>query len=95
MQVTVSLIGFEKHKARPDLGSESGFWLRVNAADALPFVAAFKASPEMFHEFLIEERVGKQTRASKLTARIIEIQEGSEEARIQILPDPEYGAALY
>jgi len=31
------LIGSEQHKGRPDLGDDSGFWLRVSAADALLF----------------------------------------------------------
>jgi hypothetical protein len=54
--ITACLVGFEKHKARPDLGDDSGFWLRVNAQNATPFVAAFKNSPAVFQEFVIEER---------------------------------------
>ena len=57
--ITVSLIGFEKHKARPDLGPDSGFWLRVKAQDAFS-IAPFKTSPAVFHEFVIEQRVGKR-----------------------------------
>jgi hypothetical protein len=63
--VTVCLVGFEKYKARPDLSDDSGFWLRVKAADALPFVTAFKTSPTAFHAFQIEQRVGKEIRSSQ------------------------------
>jgi len=38
--IAISLIGFETHKARPDLTDDSGFWLRVKAEDASPFIAS-------------------------------------------------------
>jgi hypothetical protein len=60
--ITVCLVGFEKHKASPDPRDPSGFWLRAKVEDASPFVAAFNASPTVFHEFRIEQRVGKETR---------------------------------
>jgi hypothetical protein len=88
------MIGSEEHKARPDLGDDSGFWLRVSAADALPFVTAFKAAPVIFHEFRIEQRVGKQIRTSMLTAQIVKIEEGPAETRVLIHPDPKVEAAL-
>lgn len=66
--ITVCLLGFEKHKARPDLNDDSGFWLRVKAEDASAFVTAFKASSAGFHEFRIEQRVGKEIRTSTLSA---------------------------
>lgn len=49
--MTVCLIGFEDNKPRPDLGDDSGFWLRLEARDAFPFIAALKDSPDVFHEF--------------------------------------------
>jgi hypothetical protein len=55
--ISICLIGSEQHKARPDLGEDSGFWLRVNAADAPPFVTAFQTSPALFHEFRIAQQV--------------------------------------
>jgi hypothetical protein len=92
--ITLCLVGFEKYKARPDLSGPSGFWLRVNTADASPFVAAFNASPEKFHEFLIEQRVRKETRRSTLSAQIVKIEEDPAGARILIRPDPSIEAAL-
>ena len=92
--ITVCLMGFEQHKARPDLADPSGFWLCVKAEDAAPFTAAFKASPAAFHEFRIEQRVGKETRASTLSAQIVKIQEGPAETRVLIQPHPSYGAAM-
>jgi hypothetical protein len=91
--ISICLIGSEEHKARPDLTDDSGFWLRVNVADALPFVAAFKTAPAAFHEFRIEQRVGKQIRASTLSAQIVKIEEGPE-MRILIRPNPAVEAAL-
>jgi hypothetical protein len=85
--ITVSLVGFEKNKARPDLGDDSGFWLRVKAEDASPYVAAFQTSPAIFHEFVIEQRVGKETRISRLNAQIVKIEEGVAETRVLIVPD--------
>jgi hypothetical protein len=32
--ISICLIGSEEHKARPDLGDDSGFWLRLKAEDA-------------------------------------------------------------
>lgn len=92
--ITVSLLGFEKHKARPDLSDPSGFWLCVKAGDASPFLAAFKASPATFHEFLIEQRVGKEIRTSTLSAQIAKIEEGPAESRVLIRPHPSVEAAI-
>jgi hypothetical protein len=72
---------------RPDLGDDSGFWLRLKAEDAAPFVTAFKTSPTGFHEFRIERRAGKETRISRLNAQIVKIEEGPGETRSLILPD--------
>ena len=85
--ISIYLVGSEDHKARPDLSDDSGFWLCVKAEDASPFVAAFNASPAMFHEFRIEQRVGKETRISKLNAQIVKIEEGPVETRVLILPN--------
>ena len=85
--IGISLVGFEQHKARPDLSDDSGFWLRVAAEDEAPFIAAFKASPTGFHEFRIEQRVGKETRISRLNAQIVRIEEGAAETRLLIVPD--------
>jgi hypothetical protein len=89
--ISICLIGLEKHKARPDLSDDSGFWLRVKAADALPFVTAFKTSPAAFHAFQIEQRVGNETRISRLNAQIVKIEEGAAETRVLIRPDPSLG----
>lgn len=94
MQVTVCLVGFEKNKARPDVGDASGFWLRVKSDDAAPFVAALKSSPDAFHEFQIEQRVRKEIRISRLVAQILKIEEGPAETRVLIRPDPKVEAAL-
>jgi hypothetical protein len=51
-------------------------------------VAAFKASPAALREFLIERRVGKETRSSTLSAQIVKIEEGLTESRVLILPVP-------
>ena len=69
------LVGFEAHKARPDLGEDSGFWLRVKAEDASPFLTAFKFSPDAFHDFMIEQRVGKEIRTSTLSAQIVKVED--------------------
>jgi hypothetical protein len=79
-------MGSEKHKARLDLSDDSGFWLRVKTEDAAPFITAFKTSP-VFHEFVIEQRLGKETRSSTLNARIVKIEEGPSELRVLIRPD--------
>jgi hypothetical protein len=89
--ITVCLVGFEQHKATPDLRDPSGFWLCAKVEDASPFVAAFKASPEAFHDFRIEQRVGKEIRSSKLSAQIAKIEEGPTETRVLIHPHPSYG----
>jgi hypothetical protein len=89
--ISVSLVGFENQKAHPDPGRDSGLWLRVKAKDAAPFVDAFRDSPAVFHEFVIEQRVGKEIRASTLSAQIIEIEEGPSETRVLIRPDPSLG----
>jgi hypothetical protein len=91
--ITVCLVGFEQHKATPDVSHPSGFWLWVKFEDASPFVNAFKTSASAFHEFLIEQRVGKYTRTSKLTAQIVKIEEGAAETRLLIRPHPSFGAA--
>ena len=87
--ISICLIGSEQHKARPDLGDDSGFWLRVGTADALPFVSAFKASPDVYHEFRIEQRVGKEIRTSTLSAQIVKIEKGPE-TRVLIRPHASY-----
>jgi hypothetical protein len=89
--ITICLLGFEAHKARPDLGDDSGFWLRVRAEDAPPFLTAFKSSPDLFHDFMIEQRVGKKIRTSTLSAQIVEIEEGQVETRVLIRPHPSFG----
>jgi len=58
--ISICLIGFEDHKARPDVSKGSGLWLRGTAGDAAPFLDAFKASPAGFHGFLIEQRIGNE-----------------------------------
>jgi hypothetical protein len=85
--ISICLVGFEKHKACPDLSDPSGFWLSVRAADAYPFIDAFKASPAGFHAFQVEQRVGKETRTSRLNAQIVKIEPGPAETRLLILPD--------
>jgi hypothetical protein len=94
MQIAVCLVGFEEHKARPDLSDDSGFWLRVEAEDASPFLEAFKTSPAAFHEFRIEQRVGKEIRVSTLSAQILKVEEGPAETRMLLRPHPSYGAAI-
>ena len=69
--ITVCLIGFEQHKARPDISDPSGFWLYVKVEDVSPFAAAFSDAPDGYHVFVIEQRVGKQTRSSTLIAQIV------------------------
>ena len=91
--ISISLVGLESHKARPDLGDDSGFWLRVEAANALPFIEAFKSSPAVFHEFRIEQRVGKEIRSSTLIAQIVKIEEGPAETLLSHA-DPKVKAAL-
>ena len=44
-------------------------------------------SPEAFHDFMIEQRVGKEIRTSTLSAQIVKIEEGPVETRVLILPD--------
>jgi len=94
LNISICLVGFEQQKARPDLSDDSGFWLRVSAADALPFVTAFKSAPAAFHEFRIEQRVGKEIRVSTLSAQIVKIEEGPAETRVLLRPHPSYGAAI-
>ncbi|PYU30357.1 MAG: hypothetical protein DMG31_14080 [Acidobacteria bacterium] len=86
-------MGFEQHKARPDLSDDSGFWLSLKAEDARPFVEVFKASPA-FHGFLIEQRVGRETRSSTLMAQIVKIEEGPADTRVLLRPHPSYKAAM-
>jgi ATP dependent DNA ligase domain len=62
--ITLFLVGFEKHKARPDLSDDSGFWLRVKTEDVSPFAAALREAPEGYHEFVIEQRVGNRMRSN-------------------------------
>jgi hypothetical protein len=85
--ISICLLGFESHKAHPDLGRDSGFWLHINAEDAAPFIDAFRTSPAGFHEFLIQQRVGERIRTSRLSAQIVKIEEGPQ-TRILIRPDP-------
>ena len=53
-------------------------------------MTAFKDSPDVFHEFVIEQRVGKEIRSSTLIAQIIKIEEGPE-TRVLIRPHPSFG----
>lgn len=92
-QITVCLVGFEQQKATPDLRDDSGFSLRIQNADASPFLEAFKTSPDAFHNFRIEQRIGKKVRSSTLRAQIVKIEEGTAEARILLRPHPSYGPA--
>jgi hypothetical protein len=92
--IRISLVGFESNKARPDLSDPSGFWVSVKPEDASPFVAAFKASPAVFHEFRIEQRVRKKTRVSTLSAQIVQIEEGAAESWVLLQPHPSYGTAF-
>lgn len=85
--ITVCLVGFGMQKARADLTDDSGFWLLVRAEDALPFVTAFRDAPSVFHEFQIEQRVGKETRVSMVNAQIVRIEETPTQTRVLILPD--------
>ena len=89
--ISICLVGFENHKAHPDPGDDSGFWLRVEAKDAAPFFDAFQDSPDLFHEFRIEQRLGKEIRASTLCAQILRIEEGPE-TRVLICPHPSFAA---
>lgn len=89
--ITLSLVGFEEHKAKPDFSHDSGFWLRVSSADASPFIDAFRTSPTVYHEFCIEQRVGKETRVLTMMAQIVKIEQGPAETLVQIEPDPSYG----
>jgi hypothetical protein len=41
-----------------------------------------------FHEFQIEQRVGKEIRSSTLSAQIVKIEEGPAETRVLIQPHP-------
>jgi hypothetical protein len=92
--ITICLVGFENHKARPDLRDPSGFWLRVKSEDASPFLTAFKSSPDVFHDFMIEQRVGKEIRRSTVSAQIVKIEQGPIEARILIRPHPSIAVAF-
>jgi hypothetical protein len=89
--ISISLVGFETHKAHPDLSDDSGFWLCVKVEDASPFMDAFRALPEALHEFRIEQRVGKEIRSSKLSAQILKIEEGPVDTRVLLRPHPSYG----
>jgi hypothetical protein len=93
--MAICLVGFEAHKAKPDLSDDSGFWLCVQAEDAFPFVRALQSSPAAFHDFQIEQRIGKQTRTPTLSAQIVRIEEGAIGTRVLIRPHPSYGPALY
>ena len=85
-QIAIWLDGFEQHKARPDLSDDSGYWLRVRAEDTAPFVAAYNDAPGAFHEFVIEQRVGRETRTSRLVAQIVKVEEGPADVRVLIRP---------
>jgi hypothetical protein len=92
--ITVCLIDSEQHKAKPDRSDDSGFWLRVRFEDVSPFLRAFKSSPDVFHDFMIEQRVGKEIRTSTLSAQIVKVEEGAQESRVLIRPDAGVEAAL-
>ena len=83
-QITIWLDDCEQHKARPDLNDDSGYWLRVRVGDAAPFLAAFKSSPAALHGFVIGQRVGRETRTSRLTAQTVKVEEGPAEVRVLI-----------
>jgi hypothetical protein len=51
-----------------------------------------KSCPDVFHDFLIEQRVGKEIRISTLSAQIVKIEEGPAETRVLIRPDPKVRA---
>jgi hypothetical protein len=94
LDISICLVGFETHKAHPDPTDDSGFWIRVKTEDAAPFLDAFKDSPDAFHEFVIEQRLGKRIRTSTLKAQIPEIEEGPTQARVLLRPDPAVEAAF-
>lgn len=90
--ITICLVGFEKHNAKPDLSDPSGFWLLVKTVDASPFLWSFKTAPDVFHEFQVEHRIGKTIRTSTLMAQIVKIEDRPIETRILIRPHSSYGA---
>ena len=57
--------------------------------------SGFQTSLDTFHEFRIERRVRKEMRILRLNAQIVKIEQREAETRVQILPHPDYGAALY
>jgi len=57
-------------------------------------MTAFRDSPAIFHEFRIEQRLGKQISTSTLSAQIVKIEEGPSESRVLIRPDAKVEAAL-
>ena len=52
-----------------------------------PPAFGFNASPAAFHQFLIEQRVRRETRSSSLSAQIIKVEEGPTEAQVLIRPN--------
>ena len=66
----------------------------VKAEDAVPLMAAFKDSPDIYREFRIEQRVGKEIRVSTLVAQIVKIEEGPETRGSNRLLIPALEAAL-
>jgi hypothetical protein len=48
----------------------------------------------VFYDFVIEQRVGKEIRTSTLSAQIVQIEEGAQESRVLIPPEPKVEASL-
>ena len=71
--ISVFLVGFEKHKVCPNLTDDSGFWLRAEAKDAASFLEGFRNSPAVFREFRIEQRVREEITNSTLRVQIVKM----------------------
>jgi hypothetical protein len=88
--ITVWLIGFEQHKARPDLSDDTGFWLRVKAADASPFIEAYCFASGIS---CVSDRAARWQENVRLNCERSDhqIEEGPE-TRVLIRPHPSYGS---
>lgn len=84
--ITICLLGFERHKAHLDLSDDSGYWLLVGAEDSGPFVSAFKSASGALQDFIIEERMNKRTQLLRFRAQIVKIEEGPTQTRVLIRP---------
>jgi hypothetical protein len=51
-------VGSERHKARPDLGDDSWFWLCVRTEDASLFIEASKTSAARSVAYVSDEGMG-------------------------------------